>query len=409
MRPSSFKICAVLGQSQHGKSSFINFLSGCNSQPVGSNDGRSCTIGIIPVLFNDAFELFEGENTELRFFDVPGFGDSEMRITNREILDKMKITLAGLESRQFDGLFVFQSLMESSINLKETLVRIECMFGEKVYRSVVVIMTKSDLVAPRALSKRVATVEHICQEKRLPCVQWINNSPDFGPVPPSQQTTQISALRSVVPHLRPYEMMDMAEYEQLVRKRAQLIMAKDTSNTVTHTVEVQTKHAEVFTEKQTVMVSTVKQAYTEEEVKAKALEARARPENKKAEVVLNTTLQDDFEYEVLTETRTVSDSDSHLLGLFRSNCNYTITEQKIVKKPVKRQIQKTSVEYVSQPVEVFERSLRDQKKQVEEAKEIEVQRMREKKAMEQVTVTTTKHDVEHYLQQAAKEIARETR
>jgi hypothetical protein len=202
-------------------------------------------------------------------------------------------------------------------------------------------------------------------------------------------------------------MMDMAEYEQLVRKRAQLIMARDTSNTVTRTVEVPTTHAEVFTEKQTVMVSTVKQAYTEEQVKAKALEARARPENQKAEVVLNTTLEDDFEYEVLTETRTISDSDSHILGLFRSSCNCTITEQKIVKKPVKRQIQKTSVEYVSQPVEVFERSLREQKREVEEAKEIEVQRVREKKAMEQVTVTTTKHDVEHYLQEAAKEMARE--
>ena len=60
---------------------------------------------------------------------------------------------------------------------------------------------------------------------------------------------------------------------------------------------------------------------------------------------------------------------------------------------------------MSQPAEEFERSLRDQKREVEEAKE--VQKVREKKAMEQVTVTTTEHDVEHYLPQATKEMARE--
>jgi len=144
-----FKILAVLGQSQHGKSSFINLLSHSNSQAVGCNDGRSCTADIRSVRFPDCFELFGSQEIELRLFDVPGFGDSELRFTNKQILEGMKVTLAGLESRQFDGLFVFQSLAESTINLKGTLERIETMFGEKVYRSAIVIMTKSDLLNPQ--------------------------------------------------------------------------------------------------------------------------------------------------------------------------------------------------------------------------------------------------------------------
>lgn len=157
-----FKTCAVLGQSQHGKSSFINLLSGLNSQAVGCNDGRSCTVHIGSVRFPDRFELLGSSETELRFFDVPGFGDTELRFTNREILRGMKVTLAGLESRQFDALFVFQSLAESAINLKATLERIQSMFGERVYRSTRVLMTKSDLLPPQVLSKRGATVERIC-------------------------------------------------------------------------------------------------------------------------------------------------------------------------------------------------------------------------------------------------------
>ena len=305
-----FKILAVLGQSQHGKSSFINLLSRSNSQAVGCNDGRSCTANIRSVRFPDCFELFGSQEIELRLFDVPGFGDSELRFTNKQILEGMKVTLAGLESRQFDGLFVFQSLAESTINLKGTLERIETMFGEKVYRSAIVIMTKSDLLNPQVMLKKRATVERICQEKRLPCLIWINNSDELGPISSSQQATQISTLRSSLTTLQPYEMMDMAEYERLVEERARLMMARDTSNVVTKTVQVPTQRAVVTKEKETVMEQTLKQAYTEEEVKRRALEERERPENRKAEIVLVTKEVDDFEYQVLTSTEEKSDGES---------------------------------------------------------------------------------------------------
>ena len=402
-----FKIFAVLGQSQHGKSSFINLLSGCTSQAVGCNDGRSCTVNIHSVRFPDWFELLGSPETELRFFDVPGFGDTELRFTNRQILEGMKVTLAGLESRQFDGLFVFQSLAESSINLKGTLERIETMFGERVYRSTVVIMTKSDLLPPLVMSKKRTTVERVCQEKRLPCLLWINNSAELGDISSSQKATQISALRTTLPQLLPYEVMDMKEYEQLVKQRAKLMMARDTSNTVTKTVQVPTQRAVTTKEKEIVMEQTLKPVYTEEEVKRRALEERARPENRRAEVMVSTKEVDDFEYQVITSTETVSNHDSHLLGAFSSSSSYTLTNQRVEKIPIKRRIQESEVQYVSQPAVVFEPSLRNQTKVVEEAKERVVEKVKVEDELVERTVTTTRNDLSHYEQKAAKQLARE--
>jgi len=200
-------------------------------------------------------------------------------------------------------------------------------------------------------------------------------------------------------------MMDMAEYEHLVEERARLMMARDTSNVVTKTVQVPTQRAVVTKEKETVMEQTLKQAYTEEEVKRRALEERERPENRKAEIVLVTKEVDDFEYQVLTSTEEKSDGES---GFFYSHiCSSTVTNQRVEKNPVKRITQEQEVQYVSQPAEVFEQSLRAQTKVVEEAKEREVERVKVENELVEKTVTTTRNDVGYYKRKAAKEMARE--
>jgi len=51
-------VLAVLGPSQHGKSSFINFLSGLYSLQVGDDDGRSTTFEVVEVNAPDRFGLF---------------------------------------------------------------------------------------------------------------------------------------------------------------------------------------------------------------------------------------------------------------------------------------------------------------------------------------------------------------
>lgn len=197
--------------------------------------------------------------------------------------------------------------------------------------------------------------------------------------------------------------MDMAEYERLVEQRARQMMASDT---VTTTVKIPTTRAEIAKTTVTEMVPTVKSVYTEEQVKRIALEERARPENKVAEVIVCTKEVDDFEYQVITSTEVVSEHDSHLLGLFSSSTSYTITHQKVVKTPIKRRFQQSEVQFVPQPVALFEGTLRNQVQVVEEEKKREVEKVSIVNDEVERTVTTARNDLSHYKEKAAKKMVK---
>ena len=235
----------VLGESQHGKSSFINMISGTSSQRVGSGDGKSCTSEPHPVKFSDHLQLFGNSGAEINCDDIPGFGDTGLLITNRQILGRIKSKLAGLERRELDALLVFQSIAESRIELARTFSRIEEMFGPDILRSAIVIITKSDTIVQRQITAKMATITEILAGKNIPYVVWVNDSSD-GPAEASQKEEQIASLRSALRQVRPYEMMGMTEYESLVKERAKVLMAQDTSNTMQVTFPVTTQEVEVY-------------------------------------------------------------------------------------------------------------------------------------------------------------------
>jgi hypothetical protein len=284
---------------------------------------------------------------------------------------------------------------------------IESVLGEKVYRSVVVVMTMADVFNPNVVPKRIATVEGICNEKGLPCILWTNNSPDFSPISSLQLTTQVSALRNVLPRLHRYEMMDMAEYDRLVEHHAQEMMANDSSNRFGETKHVLSKRALSYTGTEPVMVSKVQKAYTEEEVKAKALEAREKAENKLSEVSFSTQFVDYTEYDLITETQTVTETTERLGGLYSTSCNKTIINQRPVPRTVQRQVQVPEVKLVCQPVEVFEKALGEQETVVREEQQREVLKARLEEELVKVTLTANKRGLDHYKKAAGKVLARE--
>ena len=105
-----------MGPSQQGKSSFINLISGQVLASEGQNDGQSCTKHASILSFPDLLRIF-GTNVQLNCIDLPGFNDTSVLLSNKKIVEEVKLGVAGLGGRQLDVLFLFQSSSESSFQL----------------------------------------------------------------------------------------------------------------------------------------------------------------------------------------------------------------------------------------------------------------------------------------------------
>jgi hypothetical protein len=260
-----FKILAVFGPTQFGKSSFINFISGGKTMKVGDGSGKSCTYEISSVAFPDRWGFFEG-NSELLCFDVPGFHDTGMHLTNSGISKQIKDRLVGLDSRSLDALLVFQSIAESSIALGDTLSRAETSFGPGILQSIIVIITKSDLVAPKAISMRMQTIKELCDRYNIPYVKWVNYPDDMGTEesPGGELKNQITELRNILRSLRPFPIMQIDEYDRLVREKAQRLMDSDPNNVVVNPIPVNIQGVEPYYEEETYTEESAKKKYTDE-------------------------------------------------------------------------------------------------------------------------------------------------
>ena len=268
---STTKVLAVIGESQHGKSSFINMISGTRDQAVGTGDGKSCTSELNPTKIRDHLRLYGNGETKINCDDLPGFGDTGMRMTNGQILESMKIRLAGLERRELDALLVFQSLAESRFELAKTFARLEEMFGPEISQSAIVILTKSDLVVCRDLKMKLSIIADILSPKNIPSVMWVNDSLDEL-IEETQKREQAASLRAILAQVRPYQMMNMREYERRVEERARQLMAQDKSNTVAFTITVPTSKIQMYKEIEAQNVPRVVSKYSEAQVKELALQ-----------------------------------------------------------------------------------------------------------------------------------------
>lgn len=400
----AYKILAVLGNTQFGKSSFLNLVSGCDSLRVGVDDGRSCTREMKSVRFRDWLRLFPDE-VELRCFDVPGYGDTDLRVTNGQISDSIKLTLAGLGSRLLDALLVFQSIAESAISLASVFSRAEAMFGPDVLKSAIVIITKSDITLPVVIDKRMGTIDSLCRDKGIPYVMWVNKSEFLLEVPEEQLANQASALRTALASIQSLTVTSIEEFEHLVKARAQEMMARDPTNTVKHKVSVPSQSVHTYTVQETYAVPSIKPKYTEEEVKTQARALACREENKKAEVVTTKRQVPDFAYDVVTDHHTERVRKWFLFIPYNGSRHYTT--ERVVKRPIQREVTEFAVRYVQQPAETFEPGLREQRTVQEEKRQRDVEKFRVEDSQVEREVITTRRDAEDYMKKASKQMARE--
>jgi hypothetical protein len=248
-------------------------------------------------------------------------------------------------------------------------------------------------------------IDNICQSKSIPYVMWVNNSEEIGQISEETLANQAAALRAALAAIRPFEMMEMEEYERLVEARAKEMMDKDPTNTVKQKLTVPTQKVHTYKEQETYTVPTIKRKYTDAEVTAKARQLAARPENKRQEVVTSTRQVDDFAYDIVNEEHTIKTRNWFLFIPF--NGSRTFTTQKVVKRAIKKDVTDYAIRQVERPAEEFEGGLREEMKIEEEERKREIERFRVEQATEEREVTVTRRDAGYYKAKASKEMARE--
>jgi len=192
------KILIVQGCSLHGKSSFMSHIIGKDSQSVGANSGPPSTKGYQTSLGSDWLRLWEG-NQNLCIFEVPDFED-----TQRDQQAAASIWLISAKKTGYvDAIFVVQSLAESPIKLKSQFTRAEAMYGPEAMKSVILIITKSNITPQEDADSRLRAINRQCEENNIPWVMWTGSSSERGQV--AVDTNHVAALRTAVGYIRPVE------------------------------------------------------------------------------------------------------------------------------------------------------------------------------------------------------------
>jgi len=274
MRAKTF---SVLGESQFGKSSFINMISGRKGQAVGAGNGKSCTSQVTAVNFQDVLGIFQ-TNAQLCCLDVPGFDDTSLTITNRQTLNSIKLTLTENKYTRLDALFVFQSASESALRLAKLFSTAESLFGPTIVRSCVIIATKSDMVPPHLLPRRTETIESFAREKNVPVVWWVNDSDE--PVSSEDKQKQAASLNTALARVQPYIFTDMQKFERLIKNKAEELMRTDPKNKVHTQVNVPYDVSVTYNVNEAYYVPVTRLKFTEQEVINQARNLQSLPQNK---------------------------------------------------------------------------------------------------------------------------------
>jgi len=183
------KTIIVQGHTQSGKSTLLNVLINKGSQSFGANQrvqfvwciNRS-KVFVSPLI--------------LLFVEVPEFRDIQR---DTKTVKSVKLTLAST-TELVDALFVVQSLAEFGIDLEGQFSRAKAMYGSVVLKSIIVVITKSDITPPEDVDWKIREIDMLCRAYSIPWVMWTNNS-EAG----NMRIDQVDALRTALGVIRPFE------------------------------------------------------------------------------------------------------------------------------------------------------------------------------------------------------------
>ena len=183
------KTVIVQGHTQSGKSTLLNVLINKGSQSFGA-DQRVQFVWCI-----NRSKVFVS-TLILLFVEVPAFRDIQR---DTKTAKSVKLTLAST-TELVDALFVVQSLAESGIDLEGQFSRAKAMYGSVVLKSIIVVITKSDITPPEDADWKIREIDMLCRAYSIPWVMWTNNS-EAG----NMLIDQVDALRTALGVIRPFE------------------------------------------------------------------------------------------------------------------------------------------------------------------------------------------------------------
>ena len=172
IKQSQERLILTAGNTQVGKSSFINFIAENEVAPIGGY-GQSATLNVHKYGIGQASKLFPEDNTStLSILDVPGFRDSDIRKSDEAISKDIIAHVLMQESFYIDAILLFESCSADSNSNKVVLNDLMNIFGSNIKESIIIVTTKWD---------KLDEDEYILKEKyfndlkkNFKCVKWIN-------------------------------------------------------------------------------------------------------------------------------------------------------------------------------------------------------------------------------------------
>ena len=373
IKMSSETVIATWGPTQMGKSTFLSRFGGV-SAATGTGNGRSVTAS--PELFETDI-LWPGESLSQRvsLIDMPGMNDTELRFTNQEVREMIRIFLGDMSIPKVDALLVMQSVADSSNQLRNSLKSIVKTFGEDAQSAIIVILTKID-VFPRRAPKMQAAIVKFCEENKLKYVEWTSHCSD------SELSAQMTKFRTALQQTSPYSLSSNEAMKLAIESRAVQLRENDPDRFAIQKVAIPVTRAEVHQETTHAQSTEVVHKYRTAAEILEAAKERQRNGPKDHSVLIGRM-----------ETRQVA-TNRNFLGI-RYTINRSedvwVKETKMVERPLEVYISLVQEELVFRP-----------KTEVRTDQWIET-----RAEIEEREILTEKYPLTHYISQAKKQLVRE--
>jgi len=184
----------VFGPTRYGKSKLINDLLGNDYARIGEENGQSTTKH--PRLYTGKTPL----GYYVNFVDSPGIYDNT-GISEAQIKKEISDMIALKTNADSITILLVESLSESSIQIPNTLKRIIDIFGSNCISSIIIVVTKSDLVVSKLLESRQKNIIELAKKLGLPVVFTSNGElprRDFQAILLSSQNIMSCPIEEVI-------------------------------------------------------------------------------------------------------------------------------------------------------------------------------------------------------------------